>query len=391
MATSPLRFGVFIAPHHPVGEDLTLQYERDLQLCQVLDQLGYDEVWVGEHHSGGWETIGHPEMFLAAAAQRTGHIQLATGVTSLPYHHPYNVAGRITFLDHLSRGRAILGTGPGALPSDARAFGIDTEVLRDRQDESIGIIKQLLSTDDPLTYKSDWFEMQQAHLQVKPYRNRTIEMVAASSISPSGMKLAGKHGLGVISVASYSEEGLAALPTQWGFAETYAAEFGNDIDRSSWRVMMPWHIAETREQAIAEVKQGLLHWHNGYNVTTLARAGASYVDPENADGFIEAMIARGGAIIGTPDDAVAAIGKLSELTGGFGTLVGFMHDWANHEATLRSYDMFMRYVVPKVQQTIAPIERAETLLQADNTSLMEAAGRGILKAIREHNATHPRT
>ncbi len=386
-----MRFGVFIAPHHPVGEDLTLQYERDLQLCQVLDQLGYDEVWVGEHHSGGWETIGHPEMFLAAAAQRTGHIQLATGVTSLPYHHPYNVAGRIAFLDHLSRGRAILGTGPGALPSDARAFGIDTEVLRDRQDESIGIIKQLLSTDDPITYKSDWFEMQQAHLQVKPYRNRTLEIVAASSISPSGMKLAGKHGLGVISVASYSEEGLAALPTQWGFAETYAAEFGNAIDRSSWRVMMPWHIAETREQAIAEVKNGLLHWHNGYNVATLARAGASHVDPENADGFIEAMISRGGAIIGTPDDAVAAIGKLSELTGGFGTLVGFMHDWASHEATLRSYDLFMRYVVPKVQQTIAPIERAETLLQADNTALMEAAGRGILKAIREHNATHPRT
>ncbi len=386
-----MRFGVFIAPHHPVGEDLTLQFERDLQLCKVLDQLGYDEVWVGEHHSGGWETIGHPEMFLAAAAQRTGHIQLATGVTSLPYHHPYNVAGRIAFLDHLSRGRAILGTGPGALPSDARAFGIDTEALRDRQDESIGIIKQLLSTDDPITYKSDWFEMQQAHLQVKPYRNRTLELVAASSISPSGMKLAGKHGLGVISVASYSEEGLAALPTQWGFAETYAAEFGNAIDRSSWRVMMPWHIAETREQAIAEVKNGLLHWHNGYNVATLARAGASHVDPEKADGFIEAMIARGGAIIGTPDDAVAAIGKLSELTGGFGTLVGFMHDWASHEATLRSYDMFMRYVVPKVQQTIAPIERAETLLQADNTALMEAAGRGILKAIREHNATHPRT
>ena len=139
------------------------------------------------------------------------------------------------------------------------------------------------------------------------------------------------------------------------------------------------------------MKHGLLHWHNAYNVATLARPGASYVDPEDADGFIETMIPRGGAIIGTPDDAVAAIGKLSELTGGFGTLVGFMHDWASHEATLRSYDLFMRYVVPKVQQTIAPIERAETLLQADNTALMEAAGRGILKAIREHNATHPRS
>ncbi|MCL4158560.1 UNVERIFIED_CONTAM: hypothetical protein GTU68_058849 [Idotea baltica] len=385
-----MRFGVFIAPHHPVGEDLTLQFERDLKLCETFDELGYDEVWVGEHHSGGWETIGHPEMFLAAAAQRTNNIMLATGVTSVPYHHPYNVAGRIAFLDHLSRGRAILGTGPGALPSDALAFGIDTELLRDRQDEAIGIIKRLLTADEPITYSSDWFELDSAFLQVKPYKGRDIELVTASSISPSGMKLAGKHSLGVISVASYSEEGLAALPTQWGFAETYAEESGGAVSRDNWRVMMPWHIAETREQAIAEVKDGLVHWHNEYNVATLARPGSERVEPGGVDGFVESMIARGGAIIGSPDDAVEAIQKLGELTGGFGTLVGFMHDWASHEATLRSYDMMARYVIPKVTQSLVPIERSESFLRGNNTQLMEAAGRGILKAIRDHNSTHPR-
>jgi len=106
-----MRFGTFIAPHHPVGEHPTLQFERDLQMCELFDRLGYDEVWVGEHHSGGWETIGHPEMFLAAAAQRTNHIMLATGVVSLPYHHPYNVAGRIAHLDHLPLGVGIARKG----------------------------------------------------------------------------------------------------------------------------------------------------------------------------------------------------------------------------------------------------------------------------------------
>lgn len=384
-----MRFGTFIAPHHPVGEHPTLQFERDLQMCEQFDQLGYDEVWIGEHHSGGWETIGHPEMFLAAAAQRTHRIMLATGVVSVPYHHPYNVAGRIAQLDHLSRGRAILGTGPGALPSDARTFGIDTELLRDRQDEAIGVIQRLLTSDEPITHESDWFSLNEAFLQIKPLQEH-LEIATASSISPSGMKLAGKYGLGVISVASYSEEGLAALPTQWSFAETYAAESGATVNRDNWRVMMPWHICETREQAIAEVKDGLLHWHNGYNVETLMRPGSEYVDPKNADGFIENMIARGGAIIGTPDDAVDAIAKLYELTGGFGTLVGFVHDWAPPEALSRSYDMFARYVIPKVQGLIDPIERAEFLLKKDNTQLMEAAGRGILKAIREHKAEHGR-
>lgn len=386
---SRMRFGTFIAPHHPVGEHPTLQFERDLQMCEMFDKLGYDEVWVGEHHSGGWETIGHPEMFLAAAAQRTHHIKLATGVVSLPYHHPYNVAGRIAHLDHLSRGRAILGTGPGALPSDARTYGVETELLRDRQDEAIGVIQQLLSAEDPINHQSDWFELNEAFLQVKPLQEN-LEILTASSISPSGMKLAGKYGLGVISVASFSDEGLAALPTQWGFAETYAAESGASISRDRWRVMMPWHIAETREQAIAEIRQGLLHWHNRYNVETLARPGSTYVEPSKVDGFIESMIARGGAIIGTPDDAVDAIAKLHELAGGFGTLVGFVHDWANPEATDRSYDMFARYVIPKVQGLIEPIERAEFLLREDNTALMEAAGRGIIKAIREHKAIHGR-
>jgi limonene 1,2-monooxygenase len=382
-----MRFGVFIAPHHPVGEHPTLQFERDLELCELFDRLTYDEVWIGEHHSGGWETIGHPEMFLAAAAQRTHRIMLGTGVVSVPYHHPYNVAGRIAFLDHLSRGRAILGTGPGALPSDARTFGVDPRLIRDRQDEAIGVILRLLRSDEPLSYKSDWFELNEAFLQVKPLQD-PLELVAASSISPSGMRLAGRYGLGVISVASYSEEGLQALPTQWGFAETYAREFGQTVSRDRWRVMMPWHIAEDRETAIRDVRDGLALWHNEYNVGVLGRPGAERTD--DADGFARAMIARGGALVGTPDDAVAGIRRLYDLAGGFGTLVGFMHDWANHEATRRSYELFARYVIPRVAGLLQPVERSAAMVATDKESLMKGAADGILKAIREHNATHPR-
>ncbi|MDH4147025.1 MAG: LLM class flavin-dependent oxidoreductase [Acidimicrobiia bacterium] len=380
-----MRFGIFIAPHHPVGEHPTLQFERDLQMIEHVDRLGFDEVWVGEHHSAGWETIGHPEMFLAAAAQRTHHVRLATGVVSLPYHHPYNVAGRIALLDHLSRGRAILGTGPGALPSDARTFGVDMTLLRDRQDEAIGVIKALLSADEPIDHRSDWFELNEAYLQVRPVQEN-LEMAAASSISPSGMKLAARHEIGVISVASYSEEGLAALPTQWGFSETYAAEYGTTVSRDNWRVMMPWHIAKTREQAFEEIYEGLAHWHNGYNVDVLARPGAERTDDPVK--FAHKMVDRGGAIVGTPDDAIEAIAKLNALAGGFGTLVCFQHDWATHEQNMRSHDMFARYVIPEVQGLLRPVERSRDLFKADNAALMGNAAEGILKAIREHKATY---
>ena len=139
-----LNFGAFLAPHHPIGENPLLQFRRDLDLVEQLDKLGYDEFWCGEHHSSGWEMIGSPEMFLAAAAERSKRIKLATGVVSLPYHHPFNVAQRMVQLDWMTGGRAIFGSGPGALASDAHTLGIDPMVQRDRQDEAIGVIRRLM-------------------------------------------------------------------------------------------------------------------------------------------------------------------------------------------------------------------------------------------------------
>ena len=244
---SRLNFGAFLAPHHPIGEHPMLQFRRDLDLVEHLDKLGYDEFWCGEHHSSGWETIGSPEMFLAAAGERSKRIKLATGVVSLPYHHPFNVAQRMVQLDHMTGGRAIFGSGPGALASDAHTLGVDPMLLRDRQDEAIGIIRRLFR-GERVTAKSDWFELQDAALQLLPLQEE-MPCAVASQISPSGMTLAGKHGIGIISIGSLSEEGLNALPTQWSFAEAAAAEHGQTVDRKNWRVLLSWHIAETREKA----------------------------------------------------------------------------------------------------------------------------------------------
>jgi limonene 1,2-monooxygenase len=160
---SRLRFGCFLAPHHPLGENPTLLYRRDLNLVAKLDELGYDEFWCGEHHSTGWEMIASPEMFLAAAAERTKRIKLGTGVLSLPYHHPFNVAQRLVQLDHMSMGRAIFGSGPGALASDAKMLRIDPLRQRDMQDEALGVIIRLLK-GEVVSHDSDWFTLDGAAL-----------------------------------------------------------------------------------------------------------------------------------------------------------------------------------------------------------------------------------
>jgi alkanesulfonate monooxygenase SsuD/methylene tetrahydromethanopterin reductase-like flavin-dependent oxidoreductase (luciferase family) len=242
-----LKFGAFLAPHHPIGENPMLQFRRDIDLVEQLDGLGYDEFWCGEHHSSGWEMIASPEMFLAAAGERSKRIKLGTGVISLPYHHPYNVAQRMVQLDHMTGGRAIFGSGPGALASDAHTLGIDPMLQRDRQDHAIGIIRRLFK-GERVTDKTDWYTMQDAALQLLPLQE-DMPFVVASQISPSGMTLAGKHGIGIISIGSMSNEGLLALPTQWKFAEDAAKKHGQTVDRRNWRVLLSWHVAETREKA----------------------------------------------------------------------------------------------------------------------------------------------
>lgn len=376
-----LKFGCFLAPHHPIGENPTLQFQRDLALAAQVDSLGYDEFWCGEHHSTGWETIASPEMFLAAAAQHTHRIKLGTGVVSLPYHHPFNVAQRIVQLDHMSQGRAIFGSGPGALPSDAYMLNIDPMVQRDRQDEAMGVIKRLLAGEDRFDYECEWFTLKDARLQLFPVQE-ALPFAVASMISPSGMTLAGKYSAGVLSIGSMSSAGLEALPTQWSFAEESAAKHGNTVDRGNWRVVMSWHVAETREQARAEAGDGFLHWHNAYNVGTLMRPGLEPYPSAKAalDDVTEAV---GASVIGTPDDLIAAIRQMQEVTGGFGTVIGFAHDWANPAATARSWDMVARYVIPEVNGMLDGYRDSNRHVIA-HRDVFERGGEAILAKINEN-------
>ena len=355
-----IRFGTFLAPHHPVGEHPTLQFQRDLRLVEHLDRLGFDEFWCGEHHSSGWEMIASPELFLAVAAERTKRIRLGTGVVSLPYHHPFNVAQRIVQLDHMTLGRVIFGTGPGALPSDARTFGIDYMLLRDRQDEAIGILKRLFA-GERITYKGDWFQLNDAQLQILPYQE-DLPMAAASAISPSGMQLAGKYGMGVLSIASTSQEGLQALPIQWSFAEESAKKHDQKVDRKNWRVVMAWHLAESKGQAERSI-------HVADKWELLARV----------TGIGNAV---GTSVIGTPDEMVKTIRALQEVTGGFGVVLGFAHDWANHEATLRSWDLFARYVIPEINGHTRNLKASAEYLAANKVELMSGLNAAIMAKVQ---------
>jgi limonene 1,2-monooxygenase len=380
-ASDQLKFGIFLAPFHPVGQNPTLALERDLQLIEHLDELGFDEAWFGEHHSAGYEIIASPEVFIAAAAQRTRHIRLGTGVSSLPYHHPFMLADRLVLLDHLTRGRLMIGVGPGALPSDAFMMGIDPAKQRDMMEESLEAMLLLLAGDEPVSYETDWFRLVKARLQMRPYQRPFPEVAVAAQVSPAGPRAAGRFGCSLLSIGATSVGGFDILGAHWDVMEERAAEFDTIVDRSKWRLVGPMHIADTKEQAIADVGFGLAEW-----VDYFQRVAALPLAPDttNHETLVDALNASGFAVIGTVEDAVNQVERLRAQSNGFGTFLLMGHEWADTAATRHSYELIARYVAPQFQGSSRTLTASRDWAAENRPEFIGAAGAAVMSAIVKH-------
>jgi limonene 1,2-monooxygenase len=379
----PLQFGIFLAPFHPVGQNPTLALERDLDLIVHLDSLGFDEAWIGEHHSAGYEIIASPEVFIATVAGRTKNIRLGTGVSSLPYHHPLMLADRMILLDHLTRGRVMMGCGPGALPSDAFMMGIPVAEQRDRMEEALEAIILLLRDEEPVTIKTDWFTLDNARVNLRPYSHPHFEIAVASQVSPTGARAAGKFGLSLLSLGATNTAGFDMLAYNWDIAEERAAQFDTTVDRKKWRLVGPMHIAETKEQAYADVQFGLEQW-----IDYFTRVAALPIAPDTstAEEMADTVNASGFGVIGTPDDAIAQIERLIEQSnGGFGAVLNMAHDWADTEQTLKSYELMARYVFPHFQGSALSTTRSRDWAAENRPTFIGEVGAAIMTAIGKHN------
>jgi limonene 1,2-monooxygenase len=341
---SPLKFGSFIAPVHALNENPTLQIRRDIELIEHLDRLGFDEVWVGEHHSGGTEIIASPEAIIAGAAERTRRVRLGTGVVTLPYHNPFLVADRMVQLDHQTMGRVMFGVGAGALAYDAHMLGIDHNAIRDRLDQALGAIIRLFK-GEVVTETTDWYTLRDARLQLLPFTFPHMDVAVTAVNTTAGPRLAGKHGGALLSIAATTAKGFEALPGTWDTYAQSAAKHGKPAERATWRLVGPVHIAETRERARANVRHGLQGWLNYF--TRVGTLPLSVDGSGDIDSEIDALIALGVAVIGTPDDLVAQIDRLDKKCGGFGCFLSMSHNWADAEETKRSYELIARYVQPR--------------------------------------------
>lgn len=368
--TKPLRFGIFLAPFHAPGTNPTLALQRDLELVSHLDRLGYDEAWIGEHHSAGMEIIASPEVFIAAAAERTRRIRLGTGVISVGYHHPLWIAERLVLLDHLTRGRVMFGAGPGSLPTDAAMIGIPQSETRELLEQGFELVLRLLQQEEPVNFRNHRWELKDAQLHLRPYSSPLFDIAVAAVASPSGPRLAGKHGVGLLSLGATQSAGFDALAHHWNVMEEQAAHFGTVADRSKWRLVGIVHCAETREQARRDVEYGIAHWFNYFR--TVAGLPHMNVAGDSVAEMIDFVTESGLGAIGTPDDCAAQIARLqAQSQGGFGAFLMLAHDWANPQATHRSYELIASEVMPAFQGQAQATRDAQARARALRPELVE--------------------
>jgi limonene 1,2-monooxygenase len=380
-----MRFGVFFAPFHASTiKSPVAAFARDIETTKLLDRLGYEEAWFGEHHSCGTELISSPEIFIANVAPQTTSIRFGTGVLSLPYHNPLWVADRAILLDYLTRGRFTLGLGPGSLPTDAAMIGLDPVSQRGALEEDTDVLMRLLNGAEPVTVKTARYELHEAMCQLRPYTQGGPEVGVAAIASPTGPRIAGKHGLSLLSIGATLTGDLDLLGLHWNVAEERAAQFGTTMDRDRWRLVGPMHIAETREQAYADVEYGLDDWCDYLQhvaaVPHFEPGGTTF--SERVDWINNSGI----GVIGTPDDAISQIAKLDEQSGGFGTYLMMGHEWARPAAVTRHYELFAEAVAPHFQQRLDRLAASEAQARQLRTGLYSRMGDALQEASARHEA-----
>jgi limonene 1,2-monooxygenase len=286
------------------------------------------------------------------------------------------VAERIVLLDHLTRGRVMLGVGPGALPTDAQMIGVRQADTRLLLEQSLDIIMRLLTSEEPVTFKNERWDLRDARLHLRPYSNPLFDIAVAAVASPSGPRLAGRYGVGLLSVGATMAAGFDALALHWGVMEERAAKLGTTVDRAKWRLVGLVHCAETKEQARRDVEHGIEQWFRYFQA--VAAFPQMAVTGNNVQEMIAFVNDSGMGAVGTPDMVTAQIERLqAQSKGGFGAYLTLAHEWANPEATKRSYELIARHVMPQFQGHARPTIDAALRARAARPELAQQQTKAV--------------
>ncbi len=361
MQNGTLRYGMFVMPIHNPEKPRSQCFDEDLELVQRCEEWGFDEFWVGEHHSSSVENIVMPEIFIAKALGITQKIRLGPAPVCLQYHHPFYVATRLAFLDHLSHGRLNLCFGIGGVPSDMEVYGINPKQSGAMVAESLDTILKLWSTDPPYQIEGDFWRVEfKKHLNPelglvgshRPYQEPHPPIAIPCVNRDSGsIQMAGSRGLQPFSHHMTHRETLVNHSDNYRRASENA---GFQPRLTDWKVARNIFVADTTEEARRLARNNSVAWTIDYILKmTCVVPGLDMWKPRpemsdadcNLDYFMDDVV-----IAGDPEEVTRRILDLREEVGEFGTLVLIGHDWDDRAQHMRSLELFAQEVMPALDE-----------------------------------------
>ena len=358
-----IEFGIFAQPAWRPQYNWTLGLDQMVEEAKLAEDLGFSEYWVGEHHSGGRETVPLPELQLARIAEATETIKLMPATVNLPYdiHDPFAVAERLAFLDQITHGRLILGYGGGALMSDMVMFNADGDDQKPRMWEAIDVIETYLEAEEPTDYKGDFFEYENRMIQFPTYQENPVSSVAGlTSRSTFSNAVKGGHrplSISFIPKTAPNNPAAVSLKETGEAIDEAASEIGRDPTevRKEWSITREVYVTESKEQALEEIKEGAGAYYDYMFGIGLADFLKTDADQTTEDLTVEWMVENLPFIIGSPEDCIEQIKALYDEVGPFGQLLINHHDWGiPHYKWRQSIERFAEEVIPAFQPRLGP-------------------------------------
>ena len=356
-----MKLGYFTMPLHPPGSLHHETLHDDLEQIVLLDKLGFNEAWIGEHFTSVWENIPAPDLFIAQALGLTDNIILGTGVTCMPNHNPFVLANRIAQLDHMAKGRLHWGVGSGGFPGDFEVFGFDLESGKNKvmTREALDCVLGIWDDPKPGNYSSEWWDFNipetddwiGVKYHIPPYQ-KPHPPIGVAGVSPKSetLFLAGEKGYIPMSI-NFTPGNM--LRSHWEAVEEGASKAGRTANHSSWRIAREVYIADTTEQARKEALEGTMaRDFTDYFFRSLAKFDLMKIfksDPNMADSEITLeYLVDNIWIVGSPDDVAAKIRALYDEVGGFGVLLAMGHEWNPKDRWENSMELLANEVLPQL-------------------------------------------
>ena len=360
-----MKLGTFMMPLHPHSRVATDTLAEDREAILLADRLGYCEAFVGEHVTDLSENVTSCLMFLASLAHDTKNIVLGSGTINLPNAHPAAVAAQVAMLDHILKGRFIMGISPGGLMSDAEAFGTFDKNRNAMFVEGINMVLDIWAGDAPYDLQGEYFKVSTKRTSIleigqgailKPYQ-RPHPRIVGTAVAPfsQGVTEMAKRGWQPISANFLLPEW---VKTHWPKYVEGRTAVGAQAAPAEWRVAKSIFVADDEQvaQRYGRSSEGPYSFYFkqlarklvGGGRSNLFKADQSQPDSDITPDYLTSKL----VIAGSVDSVVDQLLAFREQVGDFGTLLYACHDWIDPVLARRSMQLMAEEVMPRVNAAI---------------------------------------